>query len=145
MAWLLGSVAGLITALLLIPATHFIYNQFPVSTTSYMSPAYIAMEIMAAVSLGMLRKKVDELSSKDASLEEGNHHLLDTLAHVQELGGIHNLCSTCKKIQADNGQWKEIDYYLKEKTKMEFSHCICPDCAEHFNDKTESDDNLFSL
>lgn len=147
-SWLMGTVAGLITAVLLIPATQFIYGQFPIST-SYMSfaraPAYIALEIMAVVSLGILRKKVEKLSSRDATLAEGNHQLLDTLAHVQELGGIHNLCSTCKKIQEDNGTWKEIDHYLKEKSKMEFSHCICPDCAEHFNDKTESDDNLFSL
>lgn len=135
MAWLYGTLAGLATALLLIPATLHIYSQFEVST-SYMgfasSPAYIAIEILAAGMLGYLRNKIISLSRKEASLEEANEGLQTALAGVQEIGGILSLCTSCKKIKADNGDWKQIDTYLMEKTKAEFSHGICPDCAGEY-------------
>ena len=57
------------------------------------------------------------------------------LSQVQELGGLHNMCRECKKIQSDDGNWQAIDEYLKLQTKMEFSHCICPDCAQHYHEK----------
>ncbi|MEA2068356.1 MAG: hypothetical protein U9P12_04070, partial [Verrucomicrobiota bacterium] len=51
-AWLLGTVQGLIAALLLIPLTDLVYQQFTIST-SYISfassPAYLGIKILAAV------------------------------------------------------------------------------------------------
>ena len=135
MAWLYGIVTGLTSAVLLIPATHYIYNQFDVST-SYLSfassPAYISVEVLAAVMLGRLRQTNLILSQKEAFLAEANESLQGALLQVRELGGIHCLCSSCKKILSDQGDWLEIDRYLKEKTKMEFSHGICPDCAKEY-------------
>ena len=134
-AWLYGIAAGLVTALAIIPLTSFIYSHFSVSTSynSFASShAFIAMEILAAVMLGRLRAKTMALSRKETDLATGNENLQKALAKVQELGGVHSLCTTCKKIQDDNGAWKRIDTYLMEKTKAEFSHGICPDCADDF-------------
>lgn len=137
-AWLCGSVTGLGTALLLIPMTTMVYDQFSVST-SYTgfasSPAYIAMQIFAAISLGRLRRSKLTLSQKERELEMTNERLRNMLANVQELGGLHNLCSHCKSIQDKDGVWQHVDDFLKAQTKMEFSHCICPRCAEKFNAK----------
>lgn len=139
-AWLLGTVQGLAAALLLIPATNYIYDQFSVST-SYMtfacSPAFLGIQIMAAAALGHLRRETKQLRDKEELLKDTNEHLQHALSQVKELGGIHSLCSTCKKIQADDGEWQFVDKFLKEKTKMEFSHCICPECAEHFHDQSK--------
>lgn len=140
-AWLLGTVQGLIAALLLIPATNYISKQFTVST-SYMSfagsPAFLGLQILAAAALGHLRREKKQLREKEEQLVETNEHLQRALSRVQELGGIHNLCSTCRKIQADNGEWQFVDTFLQEKTKMEFSHCICPDCAAQFHNQPEN-------
>jgi len=137
-AWLCGSVMGLATALILIPMTSLVYEQFSVAT-SYASvassPAYIAMQILAAISLGRLRHISKVRIQKDAELETANERLRNMLANVQELGGIHNLCSHCKSIQDKDGLWQHVDDYLKAQTKMEFSHCICPRCADKFHDK----------
>ncbi|MEN8254541.1 MAG: hypothetical protein ABFR33_03635 [Verrucomicrobiota bacterium] len=135
MAWLYGIATGLLTALLLVPATSYIYNQFGVST-SYMasagSPAYIAVEVLTAVALGVLRKKIDRLSKRETMLAEANEKLQKALAQVKEIGGIHSLCTVCKSILDDDGSWTKIDIYLKEKTKAEFSHGMCPDCAKEY-------------
>ncbi|MCK4563842.1 MAG: hypothetical protein KAU94_04120 [Verrucomicrobia bacterium] len=135
MAWLYGIVAGLLAALLLIPITHYIYGQFSIST-SYLafasSPAYIALEVLAAVMLGRLRQTNLMLSQKEAFLAEANESLQTALSQVRELGGIHCLCSCCKKILSDDENWMPIDTYLMERTKMEFSHGICPDCGAKY-------------
>jgi hypothetical protein len=49
--------------------------------------------------------------------------------------------SSCKKIRDVAGYWKQIEIYIHDHSEAEFSHSICPDCAqklypEHFkNDK----------
>lgn len=134
-AWLYGMLAGLTLGVAMIPITLYVYSQFAVST-SYVafasSPAYIALEILAAVALGRLRTKNLQLSNKEAALAAANGNLQAVLAQVKELGGVHSLCTSCKKIQDDDGAWKRIDTYLLEKTKAEFSHGMCPGCAQEF-------------
>jgi hypothetical protein len=134
-AWLLGTVPGLVTAILMIPISKLIYDEFTV-TTSYMtfatSPAYLGLKVLASVALGHLRKENKNLAEWKQDLTKVNAELQESLANVQELGGVHNLCGDCKKIQTDNGSWHNIDGYLADHSKMEFSHCICPDCAEEF-------------
>ncbi|QBG46645.1 hypothetical protein EGM51_04245 [Verrucomicrobia bacterium S94] len=138
---LLGAVAGLITLVILTPLTHFIYQQFSISA-SYLyfisSPAYLGLQIVLALGIGRMRRKNKRLRQKEEELTETNGRLQNVLANVQEPGGLHNLCSGCKKIQDDAGVWQSIDDFLKAKTKMEFSHCLCPDCAEKFRDTAQS-------
>lgn len=134
-SWLLGTIQGLIALVALIPLTNLVYQQFTVSA-SYVhfasSPAYLGLQIAFAVGIGHMRREKRHLQKKEEQLAEDNERMQTVLAQVQELGGVHNLCSGCKKIQDDAGKWKSIDAFLKAKTKMEFSHCICPDCAEDF-------------
>ncbi len=40
------------------------------------------------------------------------------------------ICSFCKKIRDKDNSWHQIESYITEKTDTEFSHSICPDCAE---------------
>jgi hypothetical protein len=145
-AWLCGIIPGLICALFLIPFTNWVYSQFPAETSSSSyssfasSPGYLAMQILTAVGLGHLRRDRMTLARKESELENANERLRSMLSKVQELGGIYNMCSRCKDIQDEDGRWMLIDIYLKDRTKMEFSHCICPKCAEYFYGSTESEE-----
>lgn len=135
-AWLLGITAGLAAALLLTPLSLYIYGRFEVafSYSSFASsPAYIALQLITAVALGMLKKRVSGLASEGRALQALNDTLQSSLAQVREMGGVHSLCTSCKSILDDDGTWKKIDTYLKENTKMEFSHGICPDCAKKYD------------
>ncbi len=137
-AWLYGIFAGVAMTLLLIPLTFYAYNSFEISisyNTFTYSPAYIAIELLAAVTLGRLRNKTVTLSKKETVLAESNKSLQTTLLKVREIGGVHSLCTSCKSILDDDGVWKKIDLYLKEKTKAEFSHGICPDCVSDYANK----------
>lgn len=48
---------------------------------------------------------------------------------VQVLTGILPICSYCKKIRNENGNYEQIEKYVMERSSASFSHGICPDCA----------------
>lgn len=140
-SWLLGSLAGLGAMLALIPLTNLVYQQFTVST-SYASfscsPAYIGLQVILCIAIGYLHRERKKQWMKEEQLKEANIQLQSVLSKVQELGGLHNLCSGCKQIQTDEGQWQPIDQYLSKYTKMEFSHGICTDCGAAFQRAAET-------
>lgn len=52
------------------------------------------------------------------------------------ISGLLPICSICKKIRADgppndSDSWKNIETYLAEKSEIDFSHGLCPDCFQH--------------
>ena len=49
---------------------------------------------------------------------------------ISTLKGIIPICSHCKSIRDDSGYWNQIEAYIQEHSKAEFSHGMCPECAE---------------
>ena len=64
-----------------------------------------------------LRAKADELSA--------------ALDRVQTLKGMLPICAWCKKIREDNGYWTKVESYITSHSAAEFTHCICPSCADN--------------
>lgn len=55
---------------------------------------------------------------------------------VQMLEGILPTCCVCKDIRNDEGTWERIEAYLSRYSTAQFSHGICPPCAEkHYGKK----------
>ncbi|WP_232364190.1 hypothetical protein [Desulforapulum autotrophicum] len=54
------------------------------------------------------------------------------LSEVKKLQGILPICSYCKKIRDDHGAWQGIEEYVRKRSDVEFSHGICPGCAEKY-------------
>ena len=48
------------------------------------------------------------------------------------LRGLMPICAWCKKIldnkSKNQSDWKSLDAFIKQKTHLEFTHTICPDC-----------------
>ncbi len=55
--------------------------------------------------------------------------LKDALARVKTLSGLLPICAWCKKVRDDEGYWLEVESYLRDRTDVDFSHGICPECA----------------
>jgi hypothetical protein len=53
-----------------------------------------------------------------------------SLAKVKRLRGLLPICSACKKIRDDKGYWNQIESYIAMHSEADFSHGICPECAE---------------
>jgi hypothetical protein len=56
--------------------------------------------------------------------------LQKALDEVEQLRTLLPICSSCKKIRDDNGYWKEVETYFSHHRNMNFSHSLCPPCAE---------------
>jgi len=52
------------------------------------------------------------------------------LHEIKTLRGLIPICAWCKKIRNDAGSWEQLEAYLRDNTEDEFSHSICPECAE---------------
>jgi DNA-binding response OmpR family regulator len=49
---------------------------------------------------------------------------------INKLRGILPICANCKKIRDDKGYWTQVETYIGDHTGTEFTHGICPECAE---------------
>lgn len=54
--------------------------------------------------------------------------LESALAEVKRLSGLLPICSSCKKIRDENGEWHQIESYIHSHSEADFSHSICPEC-----------------
>jgi hypothetical protein len=46
------------------------------------------------------------------------------------LRGLLPICSSCKKIRDDQGYWTQLETYIHQHSEADFTHGLCPDCAE---------------
>ena len=56
--------------------------------------------------------------------------LQEALTKVKTLSGLLPVCSSCKKIRNDKGHWEQMEIYIRDRSEADFSHGICPECAE---------------
>ncbi len=63
-------------------------------------------------------------------LHKTKHDLEKTLSELDTLQGILPICSHCKKIRNDNGDWTQVDDVMKNTANINFTHGMCPDCAK---------------
>jgi hypothetical protein len=45
--------------------------------------------------------------------------------------GMLPICSSCKKIRDEEGQWNHLETYFSEQFAVKFTHGICSDCVRH--------------
>jgi hypothetical protein len=58
------------------------------------------------------------------------------------LEGLVPICSflDCRKIRDEDGKWVRLESFLVERSEIEFSHGLCPDCVKkHYSDLDEKD------
>jgi hypothetical protein len=70
------------------------------------------------------RKRVEE------ELERERVQLNQALDHVNVLRGILPICARCKNIRDDTGYWRQVEQYVSEHSRAEFTHSLCPACAK---------------
>jgi hypothetical protein len=51
------------------------------------------------------------------------------ITQVHTLSGLLPICAGCKKIRDATGQWRSVEAYVEDRSAVQFSHSICPDCV----------------
>ncbi|MGC3989551.1 MAG: hypothetical protein QM796_07720 [Chthoniobacteraceae bacterium] len=84
--------------------------------------------IMRAGVLILIAKMAGRLSVQAKLLRE----------RVTTLEGLLPICGFCKKIRDEKNEWQQVERYISDRTDADFSHGICPCCAEeHYGDAME--------
>lgn len=55
--------------------------------------------------------------------------LQEMFKQVKTLRGLLPMCTRCKKILDDSGEWVVLEEFIQENSNTDISHGICPDCA----------------
>lgn len=79
--------------------------------------------------LAVVRDNTKQRAALNAQLSLINQ-LQNALKEVRTLRGLLPICSYCKQVRTDSGAWQQLEVYLNAHTDAEFSHGICPACAE---------------
>lgn len=84
--------------------------------------------------LDMANKKLSsEIVFRKKAEQEKEKLILElkqALSDVKQLSGLLPICCSCKKIRDDKGYWNQIESYITARSDVDFSHGICPICAE---------------
>ncbi|MDX9973096.1 MAG: PAS domain S-box protein [FCB group bacterium] len=73
---------------------------------------------------------ITERKLAEAELKNTIEELRSAAEQIQSLSGIVPICAKCKKIRDDGGYWEQVEAYISKHTEAQFSHGICPDCAQ---------------
>ncbi len=84
--------------------------------------------------IGRLGAAFNSMAEKRKQTAEDRELLIgelrEALENVKTLRGLIPICASCKKVRDDKGYWSQIEAYLTLHSGAEFSHGICPECAQ---------------
>lgn len=85
-----------------------------------------------ADALQRLRVEVAERKRTEEQRDKLISDLQKALGEVKTLSRLLPICSHCKNIRDDKGDWSKIESYIHKHSDTEFSHGICPECAKKY-------------
>lgn len=73
----------------------------------------------------------DVTSAKEAEAERESliAELQEALSRVRTLTGLLPICSSCKKIRGEDGNWNMLETFIEDHSHAHFTHGFCPECA----------------
>lgn len=96
--------------------------------------AVVLMLVVFPVFHFVILKPIESHISDRARIETEKNNLItelqEALREVQTLQGIIPICAWCKNIRSDDGYWHKVETYISKHTRADFTHSICPRCAD---------------
>src|SRR5258706_8657282 len=57
-----------------------------------------------------------------------SEHERELRREVQALKGLLQICSFCKNIRNESGDWEHFERFISRRSETQFSHALCPSC-----------------
>lgn len=94
------------------------------SPYGYIIKPYDINELRSAIEIAVVKHEATQ--SQKVLIAK----LQKALEEVKTLSGLLPICASCKRIRNDeDGSWQPIEDYIANHSDADFSHGICPECA----------------
>src|SRR5919106_1426117 len=129
-AWFMGRRDGLIIAVISVIASFAVESMVG---HFYSEPVFLYWNVSLRLASFMIVATI--LSSMKFSFEENAKLILEiqiALAKTNTFTSRNPICAWCQKVRNEEGRWQGFDSYVKERSIIEVTHGICPDCLKRF-------------
>jgi len=82
------------------------------------------------IGASVVARDISKRKRQEAERLQLIQELTEALARVKTLSGLLPICASCKKIRDDKGYWQQVETYISQRSEADFTHGICPGCAE---------------
>jgi len=114
------------------------YDKDYIHALGHLVPVRLSGQIVQLDGEEYIWSSVEDITNlKAAELERESliTKLEKSLLEIKTLKGLIPICSYCKVIRNEEGNWEMLESYLSNHSDAQFSHGTCPDCLEKELDK----------
>jgi PAS domain S-box-containing protein len=76
----------------------------------------------------LILRDISRRREREVEREQLIAELQDALSKVKVLSGLLSICASCKKIRDERGRWEALEVYIRDRSAVDFSHGLCPEC-----------------
>ncbi|OAI41238.1 hypothetical protein AYO38_04210 [bacterium SCGC AG-212-C10] len=83
-------------------------------------------------------RDISERKAAERAHEETIAQLRGALEQVKTLEGLIPICAWCHRIRDDQGYWQQLEKFLTDHSRADFTHAICESCSDQMSSRFES-------
>jgi DNA-binding response OmpR family regulator len=96
---------------------------FQAGGIDYITKPFMTEEVLARVHVHLASRRMKaELAEQNTRLQQINEELSNALKEVKMLRDILPICTSCRKIRDESGNWETLETYVRTYTDTSFSH-----------------------
>jgi ligand-binding sensor domain-containing protein len=84
---------------------------------------------VSAINRDLVCSKAAAVVRVDVEEDPRDEKLRKLEKEVRRLEGLLPICSVCKSIRNESGQWERMESYIMRRSRADFTHGYCPECA----------------
>ena len=77
-----------------------------------------------------MNEKYEEIDQMLMRLEAEGSTSKEKGEHSNRYSNVVPLCSWCRKIRNNDGEWEQVEAYIKHVAGTDVTHSVCPACAQ---------------
>ncbi|MDD5564653.1 MAG: hypothetical protein PHQ91_13150 [Thermoanaerobaculaceae bacterium] len=109
-----------------------LWTESPMQYAFFTATAVLHLGITVTFVLLTADRAVAGLSRARAELVARVDQLQLALGEVRTLEGLLPICAACKRIRDENGDWIQMEVFVRDRTRADFSHGLCPSCLPKY-------------
>ncbi|WP_022666729.1 response regulator [Desulfospira joergensenii] len=111
---------------------------FETGGVDYITKPFEQSEVLTRVKTHiLLYQSQKDLKEKNQDLAKMNQELKQAMDEIKTLKGILPICSYCKKIRDDQGNWNYLETYIENHSEASMTHGMCPECSDKLYGKED--------